>query len=129
MFRNDPEPELGLFVYCEREMLARRCKMMNGNHANFAAAVAAGGYGRKGRSAQHRRRRFRLMASNIGMAVEGASPLGLGYGQSIASQVAGETEEQRRKRLQALQAAKQLPTGGMSSLAAGYGAAFGMGTT
>lgn len=40
----------------------------------------------------------------------------------MASQVAGETEEQRKKRLANMQAAKQLPVG-MSSLADGYGSA------
>jgi hypothetical protein len=44
---------------------------------------------------------------------------------SIASQVAGETEEERKRRIQAMQNAKQLP-GGMNSLAAGYGSALTM---
>lgn len=54
------------------------------------------------------------------MSVPGASSL---MDQtSMASQVAGETEEQRKKRLANMQAAKQLPVG-MSSLADGYGSA------
>lgn len=62
------------------------------------------------------------MPNTIGMSVPGASSL---YGSpSVADQVAGETEEERKKRLQKLQAARQLPVGS-SSLAAGYGAAFG----
>lgn len=62
--------------------------------------------------------------TSIGMSVPGASAL-MGA-PSLSEQVAGETEEQRRKRLMALQAAKQLPVGA-SSLAGGYGAAFGAG--
>jgi len=59
----------------------------------------------------------------IGMAVPGASSL---YsGASIAQQVQGETEDERRKRLQKVQAARGLPSGSMSSLAGGYGAAIG----
>jgi hypothetical protein len=61
-----------------------------------------------------------MAAPAIGMSVPGASSLM--SGASMADQVGAETDEQRRKRLQALQASKQLPVG-MSSLAAGYGAA------
>jgi hypothetical protein len=60
---------------------------------------------------------------NIGMSVPGASSL---YNApSLASQVQGETEDERRRRLQKLQAAQRLPSGSMSSLAQGYGAALG----
>lgn len=63
------------------------------------------------------------MASALmtGMSVPGSGP-SLLDAPSIAEQVEGETAEQRRKRLQNLKNAQQLP-GGMSSLAAGYGAA------
>jgi hypothetical protein len=58
---------------------------------------------------------------NIGMSVPGASSL---YNApSMASQVQNETEEQRNRRLQAIAASRQLPSGSMSSLAFGYGAA------
>jgi hypothetical protein len=67
------------------------------------------------------------MPNTIGMSVPGASSL---YsGASPADQVAGETEEERRRRLQKLQAARQLPGAGSSSLAQGYGAAFGTAAT
>jgi hypothetical protein len=65
------------------------------------------------------------MALNIGMSVPGSSGSSLYDSLSPAQQVEGETEEERRKRLQAMQNAKQLPSG-MSSLAAGYGAALTM---
>jgi hypothetical protein len=62
------------------------------------------------------------MAAQIGMSVPGASSL---MGQpSLASQVAGETEEQRKKRLANLQASQQQP-GASALLGAGYGAALG----
>jgi len=44
---------------------------------------------------------------------------------SLAQNVQAETEDERRWRLQKLQAAQRLPSGGMSSLASGYGAALG----
>lgn len=59
------------------------------------------------------------------MSVPGASSL-MGSAPSLADQVAGETAEQRKKRMQAMQNSQQLPVG-MSSLASGYGSAFGMG--
>ena len=60
---------------------------------------------------------------NIGMSVPGASSL---YNApSLGQQVQNETAEQRKKRLQAMAASKQLPSGSMSSLAQGYGAALG----
>jgi hypothetical protein len=59
----------------------------------------------------------------IGMGVPGASSL---YGSpSLREQVAGETEAERKRRLDKLRAAQQLPSGGTSSPAAGYGAALG----
>jgi hypothetical protein len=66
------------------------------------------------------------MATNIGMAVPGASPLAGGAG--LGDQVAGLTQEEieRRKRLKLQQ--QQLPGGGSapgSALASGYGALFG----
>jgi hypothetical protein len=60
---------------------------------------------------------------NIEMSVPGSSSL---YsGASPADNVAAETDAQRKKRLAALQAARGLPSGSMSSLAQGYGAALG----
>jgi hypothetical protein len=57
------------------------------------------------------------------MSVPGASSL---YNApSAADAVQNETMEQRKKRLQAMAASKQLPSGSMSSLAQGYGAALG----
>jgi hypothetical protein len=54
----------------------------------------------------------------IGMSVPGASSLM--PDQSMAGQVAGETEEQRKKRLQNLQASQQTP-GASALLGGGYG--------
>jgi hypothetical protein len=61
---------------------------------------------------------------NIGMSVPGATS-SLMDQPSIASQVAGETEEERKRRIQAMQNARQLPNG-LSSLASGYGSALTM---
>ena len=62
--------------------------------------------------------------ATIGMSVPGASSLFTG--NSLADQVAGETEEEKRKRLAGLMESKMLPTAaGASSLGLGYGTALG----
>jgi hypothetical protein len=70
--------------------------------------------------------------AGIGMAVPGATDIGLGMGLDIGNQVAGETDEERKKRLLAQQQNRLLPsaTAGVSSLgmlSTGYSVAGGLG--
>lgn len=64
------------------------------------------------------------MAGGIGMAVPGATDLGLG--STLSQQVGAETDEQRRKRLLAQQQQQILPgtsSAGASALMTGYSVA------